>query len=214
MTDASNAVQTMAARPILAWTIAAICLDVLSQTIRLQQTDPGAWLFWDYAGRLAVLAVLAADPAVRRAVYRRDRLKISLAIVINGGLLLIPISCATWIAAQIYSAALPPLRLGAYPRPDGWLLLFDLTAGLALVALHEEIVFRRVMREVLAPLGDGRSMALASAVLFGAFHWWTGVPNMVAAGIFGYVAMRIYCRSGALWPLVVIHYLADFWYFG
>jgi membrane protease YdiL (CAAX protease family) len=214
MTDASNAVQTMAARPILAWTTAAICLDVLSQIIRLQQTDPAAWLFWDYAGRLAVLAVLAADPAVRRAAYRRERLKISLAIVINWGLLLIPISCATWIAAQIYSATLPALRLGAYPRPDGWLLLFDLTAGLVLVALHEEIVFRRVMREVLAPLGDGRSMALVSALLFGAFHWWTGIPNMAAAGIFGYVAMRIYCRSGALWPLVVIHYLADFWYFG
>jgi uncharacterized protein len=81
------------------------------------------------------------------------------------------------------------------------------------VALHEEIVFRRVMREVLAPLGDGRAMALVSAVLFGAFHWWTGIPNMVAAGVFGYIAMRIYCHSGALWPLVVIHYLADLWTF-
>jgi uncharacterized protein len=126
MSDASHAAQTVAARPIVGWTIAAICLDVLSQVIRLQQTDPTAWLFWDYAGRLGVLAVLAADPAVRRVVYRRERLKISLAIVINWCLLLIPISWATWIAAQIYSAYLPPFRLGAYPRPEGWLLIFDL----------------------------------------------------------------------------------------
>lgn len=36
---------------------------------------------------------------------------------------------------------------------------------------------------------------------------------MIFAAVFGYVAMRIYCRSGALWPIVAIHYLADFWAF-
>jgi membrane protease YdiL (CAAX protease family) len=213
MSDASHAAQTVAIRPIAGWTIAAIGLNVLFQIIRLQQTDPSAWLFWDYAGRLAVLAVLAVDPAVRAAVYRRERLKISLAIVINWGLLLIPISIGSWVAGHIYSAFLPQLRLGYYPRPDGWLLLFDLTAGIALTAFHEEILFRRAIRKALADLGDGRAMALVSAILFGGFHWWTGVPNMICAGVFGYVAMRIYARSGALWPLVVIHYLADLWAF-
>jgi hypothetical protein len=36
---------------------------------------------------------------------------------------------------------------------------------------------------------------------------------MIFAAVFGYVAMRIYCRSGALWPIVAIHYLADLWAF-
>ncbi len=212
MSDASHAAQTVAVRPIVGWTIAAIGLNVLCQIMRLQQTNPASWLFWDYAGRLAVLAMLAIHPAVRAAVYRSERLEISLAIVINWGLLFVPFFIAARIAGDIYAAHLPELRLGGYPRPDSWLLLFDLTAGIALVALHEEILFRRAMRDVLAPLGDGRVMAVVSGVLFGAFHWWTGIPSMVGAGIFGYVAMRIYCRSGALWPLVVIHYLADLWF--
>src|SRR3569623_1382303 len=107
MSDASHAAQTVAVRPIVGWTIAAICLNVLFQIVRLQQADPPTWLFWDYAGRLAVLAVLAVNPAVRAAIYRRERLKISPAIVINWGLLLIPISFATDTAARVYTAALP-----------------------------------------------------------------------------------------------------------
>jgi membrane protease YdiL (CAAX protease family) len=211
MSYASNAAQTVAVRPIVTWTIAAIGLNVIIQIIRLQQTDSAAWLFWDYTGRLAVLAMLAANPVVRATVYRRERLKISLAIVINWGLLLIPILFATHVAGQLYAAYLPALRLGGYPRPDGCLLIFDLTFGVALIALHEEIVFRRAMRQALGAIGDGRKMAFISAILFGIFHWWTGIPNMILAGVFGYVAMRIYGRSGALWPLVIIHYFADLW---
>jgi membrane protease YdiL (CAAX protease family) len=213
MRGAGNGESSTSAVSIIAWVIFAACAAVAAQVIRLQQTDPAAWIFWDYAGRLAALALLAANPAVRAAIYRSERLKISLAIVINCGLFLIPISCATWIAGNIYAAFLPVLRLGSYPRPDGWLLVFDLTIGLALVALHEEIFFRRAMRLALGGLGDGRAMILVSGVLFGAYHWWTGVPNMIGAGIFGLVAMQLYCRSGALWPIVVIHYLADLWYF-
>jgi predicted Abi (CAAX) family protease len=36
---------------------------------------------------------------------------------------------------------------------------------------------------------------------------------MIFAGVFGLFAMLLYRRSGALWPIVVIHYLADLWYF-
>jgi membrane protease YdiL (CAAX protease family) len=82
-----------------------------------------------------------------------------------------------------------------------------------LVALHEEIVFRRAMRLALSGLGDGRAMILVSGVLFGAYHWWTGVPNMIFAAVFGLVAMQVYRRSGALWPIVIIHYLTDLWFF-
>jgi membrane protease YdiL (CAAX protease family) len=49
--------------------------------------------------------------------------------------------------------------------------------------------------------------------LFGAFHWWTGIPNIIYATVFGIAAMWIYQRAGALWPLVVIHYLADLFAF-
>jgi membrane protease YdiL (CAAX protease family) len=204
---------TPAVRPITVWLAVVLGFDVAVQVVRLQQTDPSAWLFWDYTSRIGALVLLAIDPDVRAAVFRRGRLQISLAIVINWGLLLIPIAWGAVIAGHVWTAFLPDLRLGFYPRPEGWLRIFDLTFGIALVAWHEEIVFRRAMRLVLRDLGDGRAMILASGVLFGAYHWWTGMPNMICAGVFGLVFMRVYCRSGALWPIVVIHYLADFWAF-
>jgi membrane protease YdiL (CAAX protease family) len=214
MRSAGNgAVSVPAVRPIIVWLLLVLCFEVAVQIIRLQQTDPAAWLFWDYIGRVGTLLLLAINPDMRAAAFRRERLQISLAIVINWGLLLIPISWAALAFGHICGALLPDMRLGFYPRPEGWLRFFDLTFGIALVAWHEEIVFRRVMRQALQNLGEGPATLLASSVLFGAHHWWTGLPNMINAGVFGLVLMRVYCRSGALWPLVAIHYLADFWAF-
>ncbi|MDQ7248510.1 CPBP family intramembrane glutamic endopeptidase [Dongia sedimenti] len=209
MASAGNGQQFAASRAIIGWMIAATGAEVMSQLIRLQQTEPPAWLFCDYAGRLAALALLAANPAVRGVVYRAEPLKISLAIVINWGLLLIPICGAAIVAGHVYAAYLPTFRLGTYPRPDGWLLIFDLTFGLALVALHEEIVLRRAMRLALGGLGDGRAMTAVSSLLFGGYHWWTGVPNMIFAGVFGVFAMLLFRRTGALWPVVVLHFMVD-----
>lgn len=45
------------------------CAEVTSQILRLQQTEPEGWLIWDYAGRIATMALLAANPAVRAAAY-------------------------------------------------------------------------------------------------------------------------------------------------
>lgn len=202
--------QPSATGSISRWLLMACATNVAWQIIRLQQTSTTSWLLCDYAMRLSTLALLAANPAVRKAIFGPERLRVSLAIAINWGLLLIPITWLAWIIGDAYAAFLPEFRLGFYPAPAGWLRSFDLTFGIALVAIHEELVFRRAMRMALAELGDGRAMTLVSALLFGAYHWWTGVPNMIYATIFGIVAMVIYRRVGALWPVMVIHYLADF----
>ncbi len=128
--------QRSASPQIIAWMIVVGCAELTAQIIRLQQTDPTAWLYYDYAGRLAVLALLAANPAVRTAVYRPERLKISLAVVINWGLLLIPILCAARIVGQLYAAFLPTFRLGTYPRPDGWLSTSAQARSGPIVVIH------------------------------------------------------------------------------
>ena len=52
------------------------------------------------------------------------------------------------------------LQIGAY--------LFDLSAGLVLVAIQEEIVFRRCAGEIIgAYFGEGPAMIILSALLFG-----------------------------------------------
>jgi membrane protease YdiL (CAAX protease family) len=198
---------------IAGWLFAAVAIGTLWQVVRLQQLDAAAWLARDYGMRLTTLAVLAIDPRVRAAVFRRKRLKISLAVVICWSFWLIPLTFLMQIGGRIYGAYLPDFRVGFYPRPDGWLNLFDLTFGIALVALHEELVFRRAVPHALAHLGDGKMLIVVSALVFGAFHWWTGIPNMAYATAFGVLAMLIYRRAGALWPVMVMHYLADLWAF-
>jgi hypothetical protein len=48
---------------------------VLSQIMRLHQSDAATWIFWDYAGRLGALLILAAVPSVRTATFRRERFR-------------------------------------------------------------------------------------------------------------------------------------------
>ena len=109
-----------------------------------------------------------------------------------------------------------PLRpLGIYPRLDGWLRDFDLVIGLGLVAYSEELLFRRCARAVFVPwLGDGKAMILATALLFGAYHWWTGPWNALAAMATGALLMQLYRRANVLWPAVVAHYCIDLFIFG
>ncbi|WP_240536394.1 MULTISPECIES: CPBP family intramembrane glutamic endopeptidase [Bradyrhizobium] len=85
-----------------------------------------------------------------------------------------------------------------------------LVVGLILVAASEEIIFRRLLRNTARPyLGDGAFAVLITSLMFGAHHWWSGVGNILLATIFGILFMVMYWRSGALWPVVLAHYLVD-----
>ena len=69
--------------------------------------------------------------------------------------------------------------LGPYPEVQGWLHAVDIFFGLGLVALSEEIVFRRCARQVFQIyLNDGYVLVVVTSILFGAYHWWTGIGNM------------------------------------
>jgi uncharacterized protein len=61
---------TLRSIPAPLWMAAALFPMVVSQIVRLQQSDPAAWIFWDYAGRLGALAVLGAIPSARTIAFR------------------------------------------------------------------------------------------------------------------------------------------------
>ena len=63
--------------PTPLWFAAALFPMVVSQIVRLQQSDPAAWIVWDYAGRLGALAVLSAIPAARTIAFRFEPLRIA-----------------------------------------------------------------------------------------------------------------------------------------
>jgi hypothetical protein len=131
---------------------------VASQILRLHhQHDAGAWIFWDYAGRLGELAILAAIPSARAVAFRREKLRISLWEVALwiAGVVLADHYLGGWIKRTI-NTALPGTALGGYPRPSGWLYWVDLGFGLALVAYSEEILFRRCAQHLFQDhLRDG-----------------------------------------------------------
>jgi hypothetical protein len=198
-------------RTIPLWFVATLALLVAAQIVRLGQTSPLTWLALDYAGRIGALLLLWLIPAARAVAFTSERLQVH------------PIKALLWAAAlaafyviidrplpAFIDVVLPGTRLGRYPASQGVLHLIDLTFGLALVALQEEIVFRRCARAVLrGPLGDGLAMTLAAALLFGAYHWWTGIGNVTTAALFGIAAMLVYRHVGALWPVVLAHYVSD-----
>jgi membrane protease YdiL (CAAX protease family) len=114
-----------------------------------------------------------------------------------------------WVRRTI-NAALPASVLGVFPQTSGWLHVVDIVFGLALVAFSEEIIFRQCARHVFrAYMGDGYFMVFVTSLLFGAYHWWTGVGNIVEAAMMGVLLMLFFRQSGALWPAVLGHYLTD-----
>lgn len=191
------------------WFAAALLPMIASQILRLDQREAWAWLAFDYAGRLGGLAVLAA--LARPIAFRRERLRMSwpeVALWVVGSALADRV-LATAVSAPV-NALIPASVLGAYPNPTGALFAFNSIVGLALVAFSEEIVFRRCAQAALGPyVGEGWRMVASTALLFGAYHWWTGIGNILEAAAMGVVFMRFYQRSGALWPVVLGHYLAD-----
>jgi uncharacterized protein len=199
------------ANPAPVWFVAALIPMAASQIVRLQQHDPGLWIFWDYAGRLGGLAVLALIPSARTVAFRRDRLRIALWQVALWivGIVLADQYLGGW-ARRAMNAALPTTVLGVYPQLGGWLYFVDLVFGLALVAYSEEIVFRRCARHVFQRyFNDSRVLVFATALLFGAYHWWAGVGTMAQATLAGVLLMVFLQRSGALWPIDLCHYVTD-----
>src|SRR5436309_3433485 len=65
---------SLRAIPAPLWFVAALVPMVVSQIVRLEQSDPATWIFWDYAGRVGALAVLAAIPSGRIVAFQWERL--------------------------------------------------------------------------------------------------------------------------------------------
>jgi len=193
------------------WFAAALVPMVASQIVRLHQHDPETWIFWDYAGRLGGLSILAAIPSARAVAFRWERRRMVLWKVVFW--------IASIVAADHYlggwarrtiNTALAATVLGVYPQPSGWLYLVDVVFGLALVAYSEEIVFRRCAGHVFQNyLGNSHLLVFVTSLLFGAYHWWTGIGNIVEATMIGVLLMLFLQRSEALWPVVLGHYLTD-----
>jgi uncharacterized protein len=194
------------------WFCLIFAIATVFQVVRLMQDSPGSWLAMDYAMRIVALALLALSP-VRAAVFRREPLRVTSEQLVASLLIAgVAIFLIVLVERNLWDI-LPDLSLGQYPRTIGWLHRFDLTFGIALVAIHEELVFRRLARLAFSRLGDGLAMIATTSLVFALYHWWTGPWNVLMVAVAGVVLMMLYRGVGALWPAIVIHYCVDLYAF-
>ncbi|MBK8159715.1 MAG: CPBP family intramembrane metalloprotease [Rhodospirillaceae bacterium] len=188
----------------------AILAMVPTQIFRLYQDAPFPWLMADYAGRLAAIGVVLVLAAGRWCLRRPERLQAGLLEVglWVGGIVLL---FHAMPLGDLLSRILPESVLGEYPRPSGWLYFVDLTLGLALVAVHEELVFRKLGYHALkSVLRSELAIVIVSALVFGLYHWWRGAAGIIGAALYGLLAMPCYRLTGSLWPIVFAHFLVDY----
>ncbi|MFQ5765785.1 MAG: CPBP family intramembrane glutamic endopeptidase [Rhodospirillales bacterium] len=131
-----------------------------------------------------------------------------------------------WVRALLLTGVIFLVALGAYqfyryfevPDPvfyqdlfprleEGAFRTFDLTVGLVLVALSEEVVFRYLFAILWQHRGWSVPMLyVASSFAFGLLHLPQGLALVAFATVTGFLLMFLYRDSGSLWPVVAVHY--------
>jgi membrane protease YdiL (CAAX protease family) len=188
---------------------------IACQIVRLYQPDALHWVLWDYASRLSGLTVIALIPEVRSVAFRLENLRMKRLFVLLWiiGLVLLD-RLPIHLGIVYFNYQFPEFVVRSYPYTYGVLHLIDITIGIALVAISEEIVFRRLAPALLAGWFRSRTtIVIGSAVMFGAYHWSTSAGNAIGAAAIGVPMMIFYLRAGVLWPVIIAHYLMDLVYF-
>ena len=178
-------------------------------------TAPG-WLAADYGSKILALVILFAIPTLRHAVagtlvmprapIEAAVLAVAAAAVILG---------ADWLLRIAVDIEISGLKLFTYPKIDSAVLYWtDITFGLVLTAVSEELVFRGLFARLMAPLlPRAAAMIVASAVFFALIHWSHGTTAMAVAFVAGLVLMAFYRRTGSLASAMAAHYLVNLWDF-
>lgn len=174
------------------------------------------WLSADYGSKLLIVALILTIPNTRQAVAGAwDRSVFGLTDRIQLAAWSVAVAGLT-VTAFIYlkpplDALAPQMALFDYPDiDDANVRLFDLTAGLVLTAVAEELGFRALAGRVLRDLGCGTlATVLLSALAFSLIHWSNGLGSLGVTFLAGVLLAALYVRARSLWPAVAAHYLAD-----
>jgi len=172
----------------------------------------------DYATRILVLAVMLFWVQARSVISARPRpmgisiwplIAIVMALIVIGE----PVFDRIDNGVDEWTGIGKLFRFSSIDGP--FLYWLDLSLGLFLVALTEELVFRKAARRWFHDIGAGPIITIiASALIFGLMHWGGGAGQVVAATGAGAVYMALYLKMNHLWPLVLAHWGHNFLAFG
>ncbi len=101
--------------------------------------------------------------------------------------------------------------LGRIPAiTDPFWYQFDLYAGLLMVAVVEELVFRGLFCFVLEKYTRNNAFIVCfSAIAFGLIHWSAGFTEVVTATVAGMVYMALYMKTRSLPAIILSHFVVD-----
>lgn len=109
---------------------------------------------------------------------------------------------------------LPANRLATIPYdPQSPLFTFDMTFGLLLVGITEEVVSRGLGFTVFKEKYGVSSAYFFSSIIFGLMHWSNGLPGVINSMVIG----LIYCvaphRTGTVWATIAAHTVYNILYY-
>lgn len=190
----------------------------------IQARSAEEWLLADYASRVFALVLICSMPSFR--TYAREAFpglpgRAGAPAESAGILIFATIVCfLVFLLSERYlrdplAAAYPDLILFQFPTITAdWLRLFDLTVGLALVAISEELTFRAVLKRVIERwTAKPFAVVIVSSVLFGLIHWSAGPGTVLAATVDGAVFMTVFLMTRSIVPTIAAHYFAGLWVF-
>lgn len=168
----------------------------------------------DYVFRTIVLIWIVSIPVLRHAIFKNSGVHSSMgtawfSVIWMTG---ISITFGQSVYLILWEVTYNPSN---FVWPTGAmspsLRLFDLTVGLILVAITEELVFRKYLRRTLEFLRCSQTSVIwVSSILFGLIHWEAGSASVINAAFFGMLAMLAYYRTNQLWPCILAHYIVNF----
>lgn len=200
--------------PLPTWPLVVVFAPFLLNDLgNIFVRSAGWWVAQDYAWRLLVLG-LAAWLATSRRVRIEGLRWPTNAWVAAACWTLFTTAAGLWLIDGPGRQLLqlwPETRTGFIPPiVSPGLRGFDLSIGLALVAVSEEVVFRGVLLPRLSRWPSSEAAGLfASAVLFGLAHWSTGAGAVLQTGLAGLLLGLCTQRTRSLLPAVLAHYVIN-----
>lgn len=199
-----------------AWLIfALLCLPfLLNDFLFAATTGYEAWLFIDYATKIAVLFFALYLVQRGRIVWGDLGFTRIAAKPLIGWTLLLSVTgvLIDQNVPALLNELFPRWRFFSFPKIDDvWVERVDLSFGLWLTALSEEAVFRGAALLMLAIyFKKAATSVLFSAAVFGLIHWGLGPALVLNAAIWGILPAISVLKTRSIWPAVIAHYLTNF----
>jgi len=171
------------------------------------------WVGADYISRFWVIAFLIFSPTLR--LRSRERLgKPTYPFeVFEITLLAFLLALVSYLTIdRTFDLLFPETILFRAPRvTDSLFFWLDMTVGLLLVAVTEELVWRRLFYVMFLPRLKTLWLAVPlQAALFGLMHWEHGAGGIAGAAAVGVIFTWATFRSGSLIPAIIAHYFINF----